>query len=127
MTNPTTNREELNTTFETLFQIPAPKHLRKDYLERNINWFLEAERQGFEPLAVQTQCIKLLKQTLKSTKAAIKPGTRLFREWNGTTYEVEVLDNGYEYQGLNYKSLSHIAHVITGTRWSGPRFFGLTK
>jgi hypothetical protein len=53
-----------------------------------------------------------------------KPGTRLIREWRGQTHEVTVLDEGYEWQGVRYRSLSPIARAITGSRWSGPRFFG---
>ena len=48
------------------------------------------------------------------------------REWNGRTYQVEVLDNGYRFDGKTYPSLTTIAKRITGTHWSGPRFFGLT-
>ena len=54
-----------------------------------------------------------------------KAGTRLIREWNGHTHVVSVLDNGVEYRGKRYGSLSEVARVITGTRWSGPAFFGL--
>lgn len=52
-------------------------------------------------------------------------GTRLMREWQGVEHHVTVLEDGFEYQGRRYKSLSAIARTITGTRWSGPRFFGL--
>jgi hypothetical protein len=54
-------------------------------------------------------------------------GTRLIREWQGVEHHVTVLDDGFEYQGRRYKSLSVIARTITGTRWSGPLFFGLRK
>jgi len=54
-------------------------------------------------------------------------GTRLMREWRGVEHHVTVLDDGFEYQGCRYKSLSVIARTITGTRWSGPVFFGLRK
>jgi hypothetical protein len=53
------------------------------------------------------------------------PGTRLIREWHGQTHLVDVLENGALYQGRTYRSLSEVARVITGARWSGPRFFGL--
>jgi Protein of unknown function (DUF2924) len=53
------------------------------------------------------------------------PGTRLIREWNGVTHTVDVTDEGYEWLGQSYPSLSRIAREITGVRWSGPRFFGL--
>jgi len=55
----------------------------------------------------------------------IKPGTRLIREWQGKTHQVTVAEGSYEYHGERYKSLSEIARLITGTRWSGPLFFGL--
>ncbi len=55
-----------------------------------------------------------------------KPGTRFVREWNGQTLVVTMTDTGYEYNGRAYRSLSEIAREVTGTRWSGPRFFGLT-
>ena len=51
-------------------------------------------------------------------------GTRLIREWQGVEHCVTVLDDGYEYQGRPYRSLSAIARAITGTRWNGPVFFG---
>ena len=54
-------------------------------------------------------------------------GTRLIREWNGATYEVEVLESGYLWRGETWSSLSAIAKAITGAKWSGPRFFGLAK
>jgi len=62
-----------------------------------------------------------------STVVALKPGTRLVREWRGTTHQVLLLDDGYLWQDEQYSSLSEIAYRITGTRWSGPRFFGLTR
>jgi hypothetical protein len=59
------------------------------------------------------------------TRPALKPGTRLVREWRGRTHEVLVLDDGFAWQGRHYRSLSAIARKITGTAWSGPLFFGL--
>src|ERR1700724_3736764 len=55
----------------------------------------------------------------------LKPGTRLVREWQGRTYDVRVLDDGFSWQGTSYRSLSAIARQITGTACSGPLFFGL--
>lgn len=52
-------------------------------------------------------------------------GTRLIREWQGVEHTATVLDDGFEYQGRRYQSLSAIARAITGTRWSGPLFWGL--
>jgi hypothetical protein len=55
----------------------------------------------------------------------IKPGTRLIRDWRGERHQVTVLDDGFAYRDERYGSLSAIARAITGTRWSGPAFFGL--
>ena len=59
-------------------------------------------------------------------RARPRAGTRFIREWNGKSHVVEVLDEGFAWQGRTYGSLSAIASLITGSRWSGPRFFGLT-
>jgi hypothetical protein len=64
--------------------------------------------------------------TRRST-AAVVPATRLIRVWRGATHEVHAMKDGsFRYRGQTFKSLSEIARAITGTRWSGPRFFGLT-
>ena len=55
----------------------------------------------------------------------VRPGTRLVRQWGDQVHLVHVHVNGYEYQGTRYRSLSEIARLITGTRWSGPLFFGI--
>lgn len=60
-----------------------------------------------------------------ASSAPVKPGTWLSRTWHGDVHNVVVLENGYEYRGARYGSLSEIARLITGTQWSGPRFFGL--
>ena len=54
-----------------------------------------------------------------------KPGTLLVREWQGAMHSVMVLEEGFAWAGQTYASLSEIAHTITGTKWNGPRFFGL--
>lgn len=58
--------------------------------------------------------------------ASLKPGTRLIRSWNGRDLFVVVTDRGFEFEGRNWPSLSAITREVTGTQWSGPRFFGLT-
>ena len=60
-----------------------------------------------------------------SQKARAAPGARLVRDWNGTRHVVEVLADGYRWRGETWRSLSAIAREITGTKWSGPRFFGV--
>ena len=56
---------------------------------------------------------------------AVKPGTLLVREWEGTLQRVVVLESGFAWNGRTYESLSKVARAITGTNWNGPRFFGL--
>ena len=59
-------------------------------------------------------------------RGPILPGTRFVREWNGTTIAVTATEGGFEWESETYRSLSEIASKVTGTHWSGPRFFGLT-
>ena len=71
---------------------------------------------------------KLAELAAGTASAELTPGSRLVRSWNGKVYVVEVTDEGrFHWQDRNWKSLSEIARAITGTRWSGPAFFGLRK
>ena len=65
-------------------------------------------------------------QPVPAAPREVRPGTRLVREWNGATHVVDVIEGGYVWNGEHHASLSAIARAITGARWSGPRFFGLT-
>jgi hypothetical protein len=62
---------------------------------------------------------------LEQRNRQLSPGTVLTREWNGQHHRVMVLDEGFAWEGRTYKSLSEIAKAMTGTKWNGPRFFGL--
>jgi hypothetical protein len=61
------------------------------------------------------------------TRHGLHPGTILVREWDGQPQRVMVLDQGFAWNGTTYRSLTQIAFAMTGTRWSGPRFFGLRR
>ncbi|WP_293974421.1 DUF2924 domain-containing protein [Sphingomonas sp.] len=65
------------------------------------------------------------KMRAEVTRPSLRPGARLVREWHGQTHQVLVLDNGFLFEERRYTSLTHIARDITGSNWSGPRFFGL--
>ena len=67
------------------------------------------------------------RETKPSGAPKVVPGTRLIREWNGVTHVVDAVDDGFIWQGARYGSLSAVARAITGARWSGPRFFGITS
>jgi hypothetical protein len=58
-------------------------------------------------------------------QVSLSPGTRLMREWNGSTELVDVVEGGFVWRGNSYKTLSATSGAITGTKWSGPKFFGL--
>ena len=64
---------------------------------------------------------------VRSRAVRLRQGAKLVREWQGETITVLVLEDGFEWQGRRWRSLSMIAREITGTRWSGPRFFGIDK
>lgn len=83
---------------------------------------LEADRQGAVDTAGDQPPAP---QPPSKPHRALLPGARLIREWGGHTIVVDVVDGGFIYLGRRYRSLSKIAREITGTNWSGPRFFGL--
>lgn len=64
---------------------------------------------------------------VEAASSTVKPGTWLSRTWHGEVHQVIVLESGFEYRGERYSSLSQIAKRITGSHWSGPRFFGLSS
>lgn len=66
------------------------------------------------------------KEVASAAHTTLSPGARLVREWNGRSYHVDVVEGGFSMDGRTWPSLSAIAKHITGTTWSGPRFFGLT-
>ena len=80
---------------------------------------------------MQRHCVRLDVQKFRrlSRPAApqLRPGAQLLRTWNGVTHRVDVVEDGYRYRGVVYRSLSAIAKRITGAHWSGPRFFGLVS
>jgi hypothetical protein len=78
--------------------------------------------EGYNDLGVKTG-----RRALAGSEARLPQGTLLAREWDGQRHEVRVVDGGFEYQGLHFRSLSAVARSITGTSWNGPRFFGLRQ
>jgi hypothetical protein len=61
----------------------------------------------------------------KARAVSLRPGARLVREWHGDVHEIVVLEDGFQWRGERWRSLTAIAHAITGAHWSGPRFFGV--
>lgn len=118
----------LRQQWRSVFRSVAPD-IPPDLMRRAITWRLqERVHGGLAPSAMKV--IAALQTSLArdggiTAALALKPGTRLVREWHGQTYHVLVCDEGYEYDQRRYRSLSQIARQITGAAWSGPRFFGL--
>ncbi len=102
-----------------------------DLLRRGVAYRLQEAMHGGLTIAVTRELDQLAKRIargdtpLPSTAIRLKPGTRLLKTWRGKTYSVLVGDTGFIFNDRLFPSLSSIAHEITGTSWSGPRFFGL--
>ena len=106
------------------FERSPPKHLSVPFMKRVLIWELQCRVLG----GVSAKTQRALKRIAagKPVRPTAKPGAQLVREWNGRTYQVEVVEDGYVMDGKSYPSLSAVAKRITGAHWSGPRFFGLT-
>jgi len=101
------------------------KRLTKDLLARGIAYILQAQQLGGLAGAEKKALAALAQGKSNPNPRGLKTGTRLYRSWQGVTHEVLVSESGYGWRGKSYASLSEVARAITGTRWSGPRFFGL--
>ncbi len=123
---------QLRSMWRDTFKTPAPD-IGPDLLRRSIANRLQERIHGNLANATKREIERLRKRVERTGKAghmhaiSLKTGTRLVRSWNGKSYHVLVCDDGFEFEGRHYDSLSHIAREITGAHWSGPRFFGLKK
>ena len=101
---------------------PPPRLRSPDYLRQTLAWRLQAEAYG----GLDANTRKLLARgAVRPGGVQAQPGVRLVREWKGERHEAEVIEDGILYRGERYASLSEVARTITGSRWNGPRFFGL--
>lgn len=109
----------------------APPDITPELMARAVASRLQERRYGGLPTSVAREIARLTTRLRKTNvvigvhDVRLKPGTRLVRGWHGQTVKVLVTADGYEFDGRHYSSLTRIAHEVTGTRWSGPRFFGL--
>ena len=128
---PTLENDELKKLWRELFDEAAPRK-KRDYLIPRLAWRIQELAYG----GISDEAQDRIKRLVRS-KEQIKPssnrtrrpavGTKLIREYQGVEHHVTVTRNGFEYQSRTYRSLSHVAREITGTRWSGPLFFGLSR
>jgi hypothetical protein len=135
---PNLSKAALAELWEQLFQTSPPARLRRDLMVRLLAHRLQeqafgglasAYRRRLEQLAsaMENDSKRALGSRRSIKRLSIKPGTRLVRQWQSRTHIVHVAERGYEYDGSRYDSLSEIARLITGTRRSGPLFFGLKE
>jgi hypothetical protein len=126
---------ELRARWHTVFRRRAPPHLPRHLLFRILAYRLQADRLG----ELDTDSRRLLGRIgwgpaeridrlvadLNRSRTELRPGTLLTREWDGHLQRVMVLADGFAWNGKTYRSLSQVAFAMTGSRWNGPRFFGL--
>jgi len=125
----------LRARWHSMFRRHPPLHLPRHLLFAVLAYRLQADELG----DIAPVTARLLKQigTSRTTlevasefdrrRTELKPGTVLVREWNSQPHRVMVMDEGFVWNGKTYDSLSNIASAITGTKWNGPRFFGLRE
>jgi Protein of unknown function (DUF2924) len=126
----------LRARWKGLLRRQPPSHLPRHLLFAVLAYRLQADELG----DIAPDTVRLLKQIGTSgsiinaarltaefdrRRTDLKPGTILTREWNARSHRVMVVDDGFAWNGKTYDSLSRIAFAITGTKWNGPRFFGL--
>lgn len=143
----TLNTKALQQKWASLYERDPPSRIRAGLLRLGIAYRLQEKAFG----GLKPQTVRLLRKLATELRAArapaagetevitevsvrpsvvqtltLTPGTRLMREWNGVTEVVDVVADGLIWRGATYRTLSAVAVAITGTKWSGPKFFGLT-
>jgi hypothetical protein len=135
-TLPNLSRAQLRMKWRSALKQPTPLHLRKQLLVPLLAYKMQEQTYGglkphvkrrLRELASRFAADPKLDPVRLAVPLKLKPGTRLMRQWQGEPHHVTVSDRGFEYQGRIYPSLSEIARLITGTRWSGPLFFGIKQ
>ena len=123
------SRQQLKDRWRALYTAAPPAAFTPDLLVRGIAWRLQEKAFGGLTPEVRRNLTEGGEGTplrrRSPARAALRLGNRLVRRWRGRTYVVEVTESGLVYDGARFSSLSVIATEITGTRWSGPKFFGL--
>lgn len=123
------DRSSLRVAWHRVFSKAPPHFLSMLFMRKALLWDAQCKIFGGLPANLKRALKSAAdgKTTRATAAPTLRPGTQLVREWNGRSHRVDVTKEGFRYNGDNHKSLSAIAHLITGTTWSGPRFFGLTR
>jgi Protein of unknown function (DUF2924) len=132
-TLPSLNKVQLLAIWAENFSKDPPPNLRKELIVPLLAYRMQEREFGGLSLGARHRLrevaasLKTAKPSQERADSAPQTGTRLLRMWHGEMHEVIAGGNGYLYRGQTYSSLSKIAREITGTRWSGPLFFGVRK
>lgn len=123
----TKSTDRLRVQWMALFGSQPPAGLGHDLLARAVAHRSQEQEHGASSKTILAKLARLGERSTRPSRrsAMLKAGTQLIREWQGSTYLVTALEEAFEYEGNRYASLSEVAGVITGTKWSGPKFFGL--
>jgi hypothetical protein len=124
--------QELRLAWRKLHRTEPPFGMSRDLLIRSLAHELQQRAHGSPNLALRRRLQSLAGASERGARSVesgvvLKAGSTLVRVWRGHTHTVLVRENGFEYEGQRYRSLTVIAERITGTHWSGPRFFDVTK
>ena len=128
---PKLRKTDLSALWQRCFGRAAPPRLRRQVMIPILAYRIQEQAYGgLKPstakrLRASAERLEVNPSAVLVDLPGIRPGTRLLREWRGKMHTITAADNGFEYRGKRFASLSQIARVITGTRWSGPLFFGL--
>lgn len=125
--------KDLRGIWKERLESEPPDIRSREVMVRLLAWRLQAEAFGGLDVASERK-LREIGDALERTgtyepkqRRDLSPGVVVTREWKGTVHRVAVTTSGFEYDGRVFKSLSDVARTITGTRWSGPRFFGLEQ
>ena len=123
-------RDDLRERWQKVHGAEPPERISRGLMVRSLAYRIQEQEYGGLDKNTMRR-LRVLARGLDTdgeenpSSSSLKPGARLVREWHGKTYTVVALEEGFEFKGKRYRSLSRIAREITGSRWSGMRFFGL--
>ena len=123
--------DELRERWKAMFGKAPSRGISRSFVTRAIAYRLQEKACGGLKPSTQRLLAEFAYDGANGSAAAhsriVRPGAVLVREWRGISHQVSVLEKGFSFRGKRYRSLSEVAREITGTRWSGPLFFGLKR
>jgi hypothetical protein len=124
---------DLRIEWRELYRVTPPTRLSRDLLMRGVAYKIQEQAHGSLSPSIRRKLRSLAEgsdgegRSRAAPAVTLRPGTKLVREWHEHVHTVSVLEEGFEYRGGRFRSLTRIARQITGVHWSGPLFFGISK